>query len=256
MINLPKERIAVLRLSFEIDRIDKMNPYSDHQSPNKSELLELGLPIVNRIAHYLRGRVPDHVSIEDMIQIGTIGLMEAEAAFDHNTGVKFVDFAKQRVRGAILDEVRKQSTISRLAIKNRQAHAEAEKKLQQSLGREPRNSETALELGITLAEYERQRIHAERFLIDNHFQGTAELDELVSENEGNPFNNISDDDSINFVKSAISKLPRRERLIINLYYVEEMNMREISEIIGVNESRISQLLKEIVLNLRTKLVTE
>ena len=233
-----------------------MNPYSDHQSPNKSELLELGLPIVNRIAHYLRGRVPDHVSIEDMIQIGTIGLMEAEAAFDHNTGVKFVDFAKQRVRGAILDEVRKQSTISRLAIKNRQAHAEAEKKLQQSLGREPRNSETALELGITLAEYERQRIHAERFLIDNHFQGTAELDELVSENEGNPFNNISDDDSINFVKSAISKLPRRERLIINLYYVEEMNMREISEIIGVNESRISQLLKEIVLNLRTKLVTE
>jgi RNA polymerase sigma factor for flagellar operon FliA len=256
LINLPKERIAVLRLSFEIDRIDKMNPYSDHQSPNKSELLELGLPIVNRIAHYLRGRVPDHVSIEDMIQIGTIGLMEAEAAFDHNTGVKFVDFAKQRVRGAILDEVRKQSTISRLAIKNRQAHAEAEKKLQQSLGREPRNSETALELGITLAEYERQRIHAERFLIDNHFQGTAELDELVSENEGNPFNNISDDDSINFVKSAISKLPRRERLIINLYYVEEMNMREISEIIGVNESRISQLLKEIVLNLRTKLVTE
>jgi len=256
LINLPKERIAVLRLSFEIDRIDKMNPYSDHQSPNKSELLELGLPIVNRIAHYLRGRVPDHVSIEDMIQIGTIGLMEAEAAFDHNTGVKFVDFAKQRVRGAILDEVRKQSTISRLAIKNRQAHAEAEKKLQQSLGREPRKSETALELGITLAEYERQRIHAERFLIDNHFQGTAELDELVSENEGNPFNNISDDDSINFVKSAISKLPRRERLIINLYYVEEMNMREISEIIGVNESRISQLLKEIVLNLRTKLVTE
>lgn len=256
MINLPKERIAALRLSFEIDRIDKMNPYSDHQSPNKSELLELGLPIVNRIAHYLRGRVPDHVSIEDMIQIGTIGLMEAEAAFDHNTGVKFVDFAKQRVRGAILDEVRKQSTISRLAIKNRQAHAEAEKKLQQSLGREPRNSETALELGITLAEYERQRIHAERFLIDNHFQGTAELDELVSENEGNPFNKISDDDSINFVKSAISKLPRRERLIINLYYVEEMNMREISEIIGVNESRISQLLKEIVLNLRTNLVTE
>ena len=140
-----------------------MNPYSDHQSSNKSELLELGLPIVTRTAHYLRGRVPDHVSIEDMIQIGTIGLMEAEATFDQSTGVKFVDFAKQRVRGAILDEVRKQSSISRLAIKNRQAHAEADKKLQQSLGREPRNSEVAVELGITLAEYEKQRVHAERF---------------------------------------------------------------------------------------------
>lgn len=233
-----------------------MNPYSDHQSSNKSELLELGLPIVTRTAHYLRGRVPDHVSIEDMIQIGTIGLMEAEAAFDQSTGVKFVDFAKQRVRGAILDEVRKQSSISRLAIKNRQAHAEADKKLQQSLGREPRNSEVAVELGITLAEYEKQRVHAERFQIDNYLQGTAELDELVSENEGNPFNYINDDDSINFVKSAIANLPERERLIINLYYVEEMNMREISEIIGVNESRISQLLKEIVSTLRNKLVTE
>ncbi|NHX34508.1 hypothetical protein HA388_31400, partial [Escherichia coli] len=81
---------------------------------------------------------------------------------------------------------RKQSRISRLAIKNRQAHAEADKKLQQSLGREPRHSEVAVELGITLAEYEKQRVHAERFQIDNYFQGTAELDELVSENEGNP----------------------------------------------------------------------
>lgn len=182
--------------------------------------------------------------------------MEAEAAFDQNTGVRFVDFAKQRIRGAILDEVRKQSSISRLAIKNKQTHAEADKKLQQRLGREPRNSEVAVELGITLAEYEKQRVHAERFQIDNYFQGTAELDELVSENEGNPFNYINDDDSINFVKSAIANLPKRERLIINLYYVEEMNMREISEIIGVNESRISQLLKEIVLTLRSELVTE
>lgn len=232
-----------------------MNLYSDHQSLSRSELIELGLPIVNRIAHYLHGRVPDHVGLEDMIQIGTIGLMEAETAFDQNAGVKFVDFAKQRIRGAILDEVRKQSSLSRLAIKNRQTHSEAEKKLQQNLGREPRNSEVAAELGITLAEYEKQRLHAERFQVDNYFQGSTELDELVSERAENPFNYINDDDSIRLVRSAIASLPERQRLIVNLYYVEEMNMREISEVIGVNESRISQLLKEIVLNLRSQLAT-
>jgi RNA polymerase sigma factor for flagellar operon FliA len=233
-----------------------MNLYSDHQSLNKSELLELGFPLVTRIAHYLRGRVPNHVSLEDMVQIGTIGLIEAETAFDQNAGVKFVDFAKQRIRGAILDEVRKQSNISRLAIKNRQAHSEAENTLQQTLGREPRNSEIAEELGISIAEFEKQRIHADRFQVDNYFQGSAELDELVSESSENPFNNLEDEDSIKLVKEAIAKLPERERLIVNLYYVEEMNMREISEIIGVNESRISQLLKEIVQSLRGNLLAE
>ena len=233
-----------------------MNLYSDHQGLNKSELLELGFPIVTRIAHYLRGRVPDHVSLEDMIQIGTIGLMEAENAFDQEAGVKFVDFAKQRIRGAILDEVRRQSSISRLAIKNKQAHSVAENNLQQSLGREPRNSEIAEELGISLAEYEKQRIHAERFQIDNYFQGSEELDELVSERSENPFDHMDDEDSIYRVRNAIAKLPERQRLIVNLYYVEEMNMREISEIIGVNESRISQLLKEIVQSLRSNLLTD
>ena len=79
---------------------------------------------------------------------------------------------------------------------------------------------------------------------------------FVSERAENPFNYIDDDDSIRLVRSAIANLPERQRLIVNLYYVEEMNMREISEIIGVNESRISQLLKEIVLNLRSQLATE
>lgn len=233
-----------------------MNLYSDNQSLNKSELLELGFPLVTRIAHYLRGRVPNHVSLEDMVQIGTIGLIEAETAFDQNAGVKFVDFAKQRIRGAILDEVRKQSNISRLAIKNRQAHSEAETTLQQTLGREPRNSEIAEELGISIAEFEKQRIHADRFQVDNYFQGSSELDELVSESSENPFNNLEDEDSIKLVREAIATLPERERLIVNLYYVEEMNMREISEIIGVNESRISQLLKEIVQSLRGNLLAE
>jgi RNA polymerase sigma factor for flagellar operon FliA len=233
-----------------------MNLYSDHQSLNKSEFLELGFPLVTRIAHYLRGRVPNHVSLEDMVQIGTIGLIEAETAFDQNAGVKFVDFAKQRIRGAILDEVRKQSNISRLAIKNRQAHSEAETTLQQTLGREPRNSEIAEELGISIAEFEKQRVHADRFQVDNYFQGSAELDELVSESSENPFNNLEDEDSIKLVREAIAMLPERERLIVNLYYVEEMNMREISEIIGVNESRISQLLKEIVQSLRGNLLAE
>jgi len=233
-----------------------MNLYSDHQSLNKSEFLELGFPLVTRIAHYLRGRVPNHVSLEDMVQIGTIGLIEAETAFDQNAGVKFVDFAKQRIRGAILDEVRKQSNISRLAIKNRQAHSEAETTLRQTLGREPRNSEIAEELGISIAEFEKQRVHADRFQVDNYFQGSAELDELVSESSENPFNNLEDEDSIKLVREAIAMLPERERLIVNLYYVEEMNMREISEIIGVNESRISQLLKEIVQSLRGNLLAE
>ena len=227
--------------------------YSKTAGNPKTDLIEVGLPIVHRIAHYIHGRVPDHLDVEDMIQIGTIGLIEAQAAFDGSAGVEFLEFAKSRIKGSILDEVRKQSHLSRLAIKNKQIHTEAKRNLSQKLSRAPKHAEIADYLGITLSEYEKQRAHADRLEYDTYFTSRNELDELASNEPSNPFDNVSNSEATTILQESISKLPQRERLIVSLYYVEEMNMREIAEVIGVNESRISQLLKEIVKKLRSSI---
>ena len=229
-----------------------MNDYKKNQLSNAHALVNQHISLVNRIAGYLKARVPKFMEYDDMVQIGMMGLLSAADAFEPDTGVEFKNYAKSRIKGAILDEVRKLSDISRLAIKNSQQHNGAKHHLENKLGTNPTNFEIADKLNITLVEYEKQRTHIDRFKIDKLDSDDSvgdPFDDLIGSNK-NPLAMLEDEQLKDIITNKISELTERKRLIINLYYVEELNLKEIGAIVGVKESRISQILSSAVKELR------
>ena len=223
-----------------------MNDYKKNKLSDAHALVNQHISLVNRIAGYLKARVPKFMEYDDMVQIGMIGLLSAADTFDANTGVEFKDYAKSRIKGAILDEVRKLSDISRLAIKNSQRHTGAKRELENILGTTPTNSQVANKLNVTLVEYEKQRTHIDRFKIDKLDDDDGDpFDGLVGSNE-NPLALLEDEQIKGVITSRISELDERKKLVLNLYYVEELNLKEIGAIIGVKESRVSQILSSVV----------
>jgi RNA polymerase sigma factor for flagellar operon FliA len=229
-----------------------INEYKKSALSNAHSLVNTHISLVNRIAGYLKARVPNYVEFDDMIQIGMLGLLTAAESYDASTGVEFKDYAKKRIKGAILDEVRKMSTISRLAIKNTQEHSRAINELSNELGQAPTNNQIANRLDISLNEYENQRTHADRFKIEDieSEEGDA-FDTKIGPSE-NPLKLLEDDQLRDLVTKKISELDDRKKLIMNLYYVEEMNLKEIGTVVGVKEARVSQILSEIVAVIKTE----
>ena len=221
----------------------------DSSSVELSKKIEL----VKKIALYLKSRIPDFFETDDLIQIGMVGLIEANNNFDSSRGVSFEEYAKRRIKGAILDEVRKASNLSRLAVKNNREYAAATESLTNSLGRAPSNQEIAKFLNITISELEHRRSHANQFNIVQLEDELAQADENFEDTNSNPLLGIEDDELTQRLADEISKLDDRTRLIISLYYVEELNMKEIGAVIGVNESRVSQILKSAAATLRESL---
>jgi RNA polymerase sigma factor for flagellar operon FliA len=208
------------------------------------------LGLVRKIAIYLRPRIPAYIETDDMIQLGTLGLIEAEKNFDASQGVGFEDFAKTRIKGAILDEVRRLSNQSRLAVKNMQRHSQARDILSQKLNRSPNNRDIAEHLGISLEELENQRTHANNFDI-LAIDGMSEEQPFELPDSGRTIVDAVNEDEIRkLLTIAIETLDERRQLILSLYYVEEMNLKEIGATIGVNESRVSQLLTSCAEKLR------
>ena len=233
---------------------DKIKQYKYNEKlANSQENLLQYMELVKKTALFLRARLPEYMELNDMIQIGMLGLMEAQKSFDESQGVDFKAFAKFRIRGAILDEARKLSKITRKALQTKKIHEEARFLLQTALDRNPTNCEVANHLGLSVEEFEHQRTHASSF----NFQ---EL-ELLIENEdfdikdenSDILDAIVSDENQQLLQKSIIELDDRKRLILSLYYIEEMNLKEIGAIMGVNESRISQILKLTVTELRTKI---
>ena len=230
-----------------------MTPIDEYKKSGLSSahsLVNTHISLVNRIAGYLKARVPNYVEYDDMVQIGMLGLLTAAESYEPSTGVEFKDYAKKRIKGAILDEVRKMSNISRLAIKNTQDHNKAIGELSNELGQAPTNGQIAERLDISLGEYENQRTHADRFKIEDidSEEGDA-FDTKIGPSE-NPLKLLEDDQLRDLVTKKISELDERKKLIMNLYYVEEMNLKEIGAVVGVKEARVSQILSEIVTTIK------
>lgn len=209
--------------------------------------------LVKKIALYLKARVPDFIEVEDMIQIGMLGLLEASQSFDVSVGVSFDEYAKRRIKGSILDEVRKASSMSRLAVKNNRDYSNARMSLTNSLGREPSNQEVAELLGLTISELERKRSHANQFNLVQIDDESVQTESGFEDQAANPLLSLEDSELSDRLTNEISKLDERSKLIISLYYVEELNMKEIGAVIGVNESRVSQLLSGTAAKLRESL---
>ena len=205
--------------------------------------------LVKRVAYHLSSRLPSNIAIEDLVQAGMEGLLQAQKVFDTSRGINFELFAKTRIRGAMLDEVRRISFSTRNVISTKRKQDDVIRDLTQKLGRQPKNIEVASELGISIEEYESDRLlagSAEFVSTDDSPEAFEEIDE----NRGGPEAELEQSEDIEALASAIEKLPERSQQILALYYQEEMNLKEIGEILSVSESRISQILSETAGKLR------
>ncbi|MDD1783253.1 RNA polymerase sigma factor FliA [Enterovibrio sp. ZSDZ35] len=212
--------------------------------------------LVKRIAHHLISRLPPNVQVEDLIQAGMVGLLEAQQNYDPSKGASFETYAGIRIRGAMLDDMRKGDWVPRSVHKNNRQISEVISQLEGELGRDPNDKEIAKRLGMSLDQYYQAQndINAGR-LIGIEDLGVSE-DAFMTEsnrNENLPFEEVAEDSFKVQLANAIRGLPEREALVLSLYYDEELNLKEIGAIIGVSESRVCQIQNQAMQRLRTKL---
>lgn len=216
-------------------------------------------PLVRRLAHQMIAKLPANVEIDDLIQVGLIGLTDAMTRFDSAQGVQFETFATQRIRGAMLDELRGSDWMSRGNRKQQREIEVAVHKLQQQLGRAPAESEIAKQMGLSLADYQEllgkvrgtQLVYLEDMSGDdgdNDF-----LDRHVADENENPVALLQDHRMRLALIEAIKTLPEREQFVMGMYYEQDMNLKEIAAVLGVTESRVSQLHSQSIARLRAKM---
>lgn len=225
---------------------------------NNSEALVMAhLGLVKRVALHLKVRIPPFMELDEIIQVGMIGLLEAARAYEPSKGIEFESFALSRVRGAILDEVRHLSFLPRSAVAFNKSENKATHILASELGRTPTESELADHLGDELDIFQKKKGQAKRFETYSMEVLSEEVMGIADDNSRQPEVILEEKQLMQAVAQAISDLPERDQLLMSLYYVEELNLKEIGETLGVTESRVSQLLSAIVKKLRLTLkVTE
>ena len=216
-------------------------------------------PLVRRLAHQMMAKLPANVEVDDLIQVGMIGLADALSRFDPAQGVQIETFATQRIRGAMLDELRGADWLSRGTRKQQRDIEKAVHRLEQRLGRAPHESEIAVEMGLSLDDYQEmlgkvrgtQLIYLEDMSGDEGDQDF--LDRHVADRGSDPQHLLQNDRMRHALVEAIKKLPEREQLVMSLYYEEDMNLKEIAAVLGVTESRVCQLHSQSIARLRVKL---
>lgn len=216
-------------------------------------------PLVKRMAHHLLTRLPASVQIDDMIQAGMMGLMDAIARYEENQGTQFETYASQRIRGAMLDELRGNDWVPRGLRRKQRTIEQALARLEQKLGRAPSEREVAAELGLSLGQYQEmlgdargaQLIYAEDF----GDQGGSDslFDSHGADGGADPFSQLKDERLRRAVAGAIGRLPEREKTVMGLYYERDLNFREIAAVLEVTESRVCQLHSQAIARLRGKL---
>ncbi|CCQ09712.1 RNA polymerase sigma factor for flagellar operon [Pseudoalteromonas luteoviolacea B = ATCC 29581] len=219
-------------------------------------LIERHAPLVKKVACHLLARLPANIQLDDLIQSGMIGLIEASKNFDATKGASFETFAGIRIRGAMLDEIRRGDWAPRSVHRNSRMVAEAISELEGALGREPKDTEIAEKLDITLDEYHHilQDVNSSRILgiedlgVDEDVITTADQDLTLDK----PFNVVKNERFNQSLIDAIQSLPEREALVLSLYYNDEMNLKEIGLILDVSESRVSQIHGQAMIKLKAK----
>ncbi|MFQ5469306.1 MAG: RNA polymerase sigma factor FliA [Gammaproteobacteria bacterium] len=213
--------------------------------------------LVKRIAYHIMSRLPPSVQVDDLIQAGMIGLIEASRNYDAGQGASFETYAGIRIRGSMLDEIRKGDWAPRSVHRKARQVAEVVRQIENSTGRDARDHEVARELNMSLDEYHKTLQDASgcRLLSFEDMGITEDAVPSKSSNGGiaSPFEGVQRDDFKRSLAEAISGLPERERLILTLYYDEELNLREIGSVIGVSESRVSQIHSQALIRLQARL---
>ena len=219
--------------------------------PSASLIDHMGL--VKRVALHLKGRLPNFMELDELIQVGMIGFIEADKSFDASKGVDFEIFAKNRIRGSILDQVRKMSYLPRSAIVNIRDHNEATEALSGEIGRTPTQSELAKFMGKDLDTFQKERTHAHRFQTVSLEAQLPDSVDLPTAYGNEPEEQLLEEQFMVAMATSIGNLPERDRTVVSLYYVEEMNLKEIGAVLEISESRVSQILSACVNKLRVQM---
>ncbi len=226
---------------------------------DNSTLIKQYSPLVRRLAHQMIAKLPANVEVDDLIQVGLIGLTDALSRFDAEQGVQFETFATQRIRGAMLDELRGGDWMSRGTRRQQREIEVAVHKVEQRLGRAPREDEIAAEMGLPLAEYQEllgkvrgtQLVYLEDMSGDDGDHDY--LDRHVADDNANPVAMLQDHRMREALVEAIKNLPEREQFVMSMYYEHDMNLKEIAAVLKVTESRVCQLHSQSIARLRVKL---
>jgi RNA polymerase sigma factor for flagellar operon FliA len=225
---------------------------------DRDYLLKENMPLVKRLAHQMKAKLPPSVEVDDLIQAGMIGLLDAITRYEETHGAQFETYAVLRIRGAMLDELRSSDWMPRSTRQNMRKVEAAMTALQQKLGRPPSESEVAKSLKLPLSDYQdllsdgsgHQLIYYEDFHDEDGNDGF--LDRYAVD-DSDPLRALLETDFRQAVIDAIDALPPREKILMGLYYEEDLNLKEIGAVMGVSESRVSQLHTQAVSRLRATL---
>jgi len=243
----------------EVEQIWAAYKADSSRSELRNRLVEIYLPLVRFNAERVRSRLPDAVELDDLISSGTFGLISAIESFDLERGVKFETFCVPRIRGAMLDELRSMDWAPRMVRSQASRFNQARKELESSLGRRPTEIELAGRLEVSLEEVERMALESNVAIQislhkvrrdDEGAKEQTEIDVLEDRKGVDPTRRLQKRDLMRLVTKGLN---RAERLILLLYYYEEMTMKEIGHTLGLSESRVSQMHSNIVERLKGQL---
>lgn len=229
---------------------------------DRDALIRQHVPLVRRLAHHMIAKLPPNVEVDDLIQVGMIGLTEALSRYEVAQGVQFETFATQRIRGAMLDELREGDWMSRSSRKSQKDIEKAVQRVEQKLGRSPLESEIAAELDMSLADYQSllgkvrgtQLVYLEDMARGSDDDGEGFLERHdVPDSQADPLALLRDQRLRSSLVKAIQTLPEREQYIMGMYYEHDMNLKEIAAVLGVTESRVCQLHSQSIARLRAKM---
>lgn len=212
--------------------------------------------LVKRIAYHLAGRLPPQVEVEDLVQAGMLGLLEAAAHYTSDRGASFETYAGIRIRGAMLDALRKLDWAPRSVHRKARAAAKALREVENELGGEATDASVAARLGVGVDEYQRivRDASACRLMsLEDLKTADGVTVELPADATADPLADVTDDAMRDALVAAIDQLPERERLVMSLYYEQELNLKEIGAVLHVTESRVCQLHGQALARLRTRL---
>jgi RNA polymerase sigma factor for flagellar operon FliA len=229
-----------------------VSAYSQRPSARETEALVMRhAELVKRIAYHLAGRLPASVEVDDLIQAGMLGLLEAAANYSEGRGASFETYAGIRIRGAMLDGLRKLDWAPRSVHRKARAVAKAIREIESEIGREARDVEVADRMGMKLSEY--HRIVEDSAGCQISSLTTEEGEITLTDSSADPFRDVVDEDFRAALTDAIAGLPERERLVMSLYYDDELNLKEIGAALRVSESRICQIHGQALVRLQARL---
>lgn len=230
--------------------------YLNHSDFKEEELIVKYSTLVKRIAHHLLSRLPPTVNIEDLVQAGMIGLVEAARKFNEEKGASFSTYAGIRIRGAMLDEIRKGDWAPRSVHRNYRRVLQAIKEIENKSGKDAKDTEVAAHIGISIDEYHsiiQDSSNAKIYCLDEvYLDGNYPIGENSKQKVTGPFDEVIAQDVRKKISSEIDHLPAKEKLVLALYYQEDLNLREVGEILGVSESRVSQIHSQAMLRLQAR----